>query len=191
MDWEVGWRFKREWTYLYLWLLHIVIWQKPTHYCKAIILQLKVDKLKKKVCLVSQAVERHGWSCLDHREAWGSGRRRAKDQHGLQSSPASTTLHFRHPLLTQEASASGWWQASRYWRMKQLNRGKATPYKDKSEICPVGATVRWQLLLLREEACFPRSSCLKGFLQFSLCVSSPKLEESGTLRYLPFPSIVA
>lgn len=48
MDWEVGWRFKRKWTYLYLWLLHTVIWQKPTHYCRAIILQLKVDKLKKK-----------------------------------------------------------------------------------------------------------------------------------------------
>ena len=48
MDWEVGERFKREWTYLYLGLLHIVVCQKPTHYCKAIILQLKVDKLKKK-----------------------------------------------------------------------------------------------------------------------------------------------
>ena len=61
MYWEVGGRFKREWTYLYLGLLHIVVCQKPTHYCKAIILQLKVDKLKKKkMRLVSQAVERHG-----------------------------------------------------------------------------------------------------------------------------------
>ena len=35
----MGWSFRREGTYVYLWLLHIVIWQKPTHY-KAIILQL-------------------------------------------------------------------------------------------------------------------------------------------------------
>ena len=26
---------------LYLWLIHINLWQKPTQYCKAIILQLK------------------------------------------------------------------------------------------------------------------------------------------------------
>ena len=38
---------KREGTYVYLWLIHVVRWQKPTHYCKAIILQLKI-KLKKK-----------------------------------------------------------------------------------------------------------------------------------------------
>ena len=54
---EVGWdgmgrevegRFKREGTYVYLWLIHADVWQKPTQYCKAIILQLKKNKLKKK-----------------------------------------------------------------------------------------------------------------------------------------------
>ena len=34
-------RFKREGTYVYLWLIHDDVWQKPTQYCKAIILQLK------------------------------------------------------------------------------------------------------------------------------------------------------
>ena len=34
---------KREETYVYLWLIHIVIWQKPTQYCKTIILQLKIN----------------------------------------------------------------------------------------------------------------------------------------------------
>ena len=29
-------------TYVYLWLIHIVLWQKPTQPCKAIILQLKI-----------------------------------------------------------------------------------------------------------------------------------------------------
>ena len=48
MGWEVGGRFKREGTYVYLWLIHVAIWKKLTQYCKAIILQLKINKLKKK-----------------------------------------------------------------------------------------------------------------------------------------------
>jgi len=40
--WEVGGRFKREGTYIYLWLIHVDGWQKPTLFCKAIILQLKI-----------------------------------------------------------------------------------------------------------------------------------------------------
>ena len=43
----VGGRFKREVTYVYLWLLHDDVWQIPTQHCKAIILQLKTNKLKK------------------------------------------------------------------------------------------------------------------------------------------------
>ena len=38
---EMGGRFKREGTYVYLWLIHADIWQKTTKFCKAIILQLK------------------------------------------------------------------------------------------------------------------------------------------------------
>ena len=42
--WEMGGRFKRERLFIlmyeYLWLIHVDIWQKPTQYCKAIILQL-------------------------------------------------------------------------------------------------------------------------------------------------------
>ena len=44
----VGRRVKREGTYVYLWLIHVNVWQKPTQYCKAILLQLKINKLKKK-----------------------------------------------------------------------------------------------------------------------------------------------
>ena len=46
--WQVGERFKRKRTYVYLWLIHADVWQKLTQYCKAIILQLKTDKLRKK-----------------------------------------------------------------------------------------------------------------------------------------------
>ena len=34
----MGRRFKREGTYVYLQLIHVDVWQKPTQYCKAIIL---------------------------------------------------------------------------------------------------------------------------------------------------------
>ena len=54
MGWEVGGRAKREGTYVYLWLIDVDAWQKPTQYCKAIILQLKLNKFKnnlaRKVC---------------------------------------------------------------------------------------------------------------------------------------------
>ena len=43
----MGERLKREGTGMYLWLIHVDVWQKPTQYCKAIILQLKINKLKK------------------------------------------------------------------------------------------------------------------------------------------------
>ena len=45
MGWEVGRRFKREWTDVCLWLIHVDVWQKPTQNCKEIILQLKIYKL--------------------------------------------------------------------------------------------------------------------------------------------------
>ena len=44
---KVARRFKREGTYVYLWLIHVDVWQKPTQYCKAIILQLKINKFLK------------------------------------------------------------------------------------------------------------------------------------------------
>ena len=40
----VGGRFKREGTHVCLWLIHIVVRQKPTQHCKAISLQLKKKK---------------------------------------------------------------------------------------------------------------------------------------------------
>ena len=46
----LGGRFKREGTYLYLWLIHIVVWQKPRQHCKATVPQLKkkMEKSQKK-----------------------------------------------------------------------------------------------------------------------------------------------
>ena len=43
-----GGRFKREGTCVYLWLIHIDVWQKPTKHCKIIVLQLKINKFLKR-----------------------------------------------------------------------------------------------------------------------------------------------
>ena len=40
--WEGGSRGRMH--TLYLWLIHVDVWQKPTQYCKAIIFQLKINK---------------------------------------------------------------------------------------------------------------------------------------------------
>ena len=37
--------FEKEGTYVYLWLIHVYAWQKPTQYCKAVILQLNINKI--------------------------------------------------------------------------------------------------------------------------------------------------
>ena len=36
-----GREFMWEGTHVYLWLIHVPVWQKPTQYCKADILQLE------------------------------------------------------------------------------------------------------------------------------------------------------
>ena len=45
-DGDGGWREVQEGgAIVYIWLIHGDIWQKPIQYCKAIVLQLKVNKL--------------------------------------------------------------------------------------------------------------------------------------------------
>ena len=41
-------RFQREGTWVYLWLIHTDVGQRLMQYCKAVILQIKINKLKKK-----------------------------------------------------------------------------------------------------------------------------------------------
>jgi len=47
IGWEVGRKFKREVRNVYLWLIPVGVCQKPTQYCKAIIFQLIINKLKR------------------------------------------------------------------------------------------------------------------------------------------------
>ena len=41
-------KFKREETHVYLWLTHVDVWQRPTQYCEAIFLQLKINEFVEK-----------------------------------------------------------------------------------------------------------------------------------------------
>ena len=38
------WDSEVQGMYVYLWLIHIVVWQKPIQHCKAVTLQLKIKK---------------------------------------------------------------------------------------------------------------------------------------------------
>ena len=55
MGWEVRGKFKREGTYVYLWLILVDVWQKPIQHYKACILQLKINKLKQTKATKTQA----------------------------------------------------------------------------------------------------------------------------------------
>ena len=50
-EWEGG--LKGVGLYLYLWLIHIVVQQKTTQHCKAVILQLKINLKKEPIFLPS------------------------------------------------------------------------------------------------------------------------------------------
>ena len=52
IGWEVGGRFTRDGTYIYLWLIQVGTW------CKAIILQFKISKFKQKTKIITKK-ERH------------------------------------------------------------------------------------------------------------------------------------
>ena len=49
-EWDKVEGSRREGSYVCLWLIHVDVWQRPTQYCKAIILQLKkIEKKKERV----------------------------------------------------------------------------------------------------------------------------------------------
>ena len=50
-DGGMGGRVKREWIYVYLWLIHTVVQQKPTQHRKATILKLEIKHMC--VCLLA------------------------------------------------------------------------------------------------------------------------------------------
>ena len=47
IGWDAGGRTKGEGKYVYLWLIHVDVWQGSRKYYNAIILKLKINSLKK------------------------------------------------------------------------------------------------------------------------------------------------
>ena len=72
MEWEVRERFKKEGTCVYLWLIYIDVWQKPTQYCKEIIRRLKINKLRKKENVIERFLcnrgisDKAGWEVVSY-----------------------------------------------------------------------------------------------------------------------------
>ena len=52
-----GRRFKREGTFVYLWLIHVDVWRKLTQHCEAIILQLKKNSQKTRIDIFPKETE--------------------------------------------------------------------------------------------------------------------------------------
>ena len=57
MGLEMGGRFKREGTFVYLWLIHVDVWRKLTQHCEAIILQLKKNSQKTRIDIFPKETE--------------------------------------------------------------------------------------------------------------------------------------
>ena len=47
MERDMGGRFKRERTYVYLWLIYADVWQKPSQYCVVIFFKLNIKVFEK------------------------------------------------------------------------------------------------------------------------------------------------
>ena len=65
MGWDLGEGFKKEGTHVYLWLIHADVWQKPAQYCKAIILQLKINTFLK-MSIPLKKKERFPYACTTY-----------------------------------------------------------------------------------------------------------------------------
>ena len=50
----MGGSFKSERIYVYLWLIHVEVWQKTAKFCKAINLQFKINKILKSMILAQK-----------------------------------------------------------------------------------------------------------------------------------------
>ena len=89
---EMGQSFKREGIYVYLWLIHVEVWQKTAKFYKAIILQLKNKLIFKKV----QSKE-----ILGVTDKFGLGVQTEARQR-LTVLPRECTGHSKHPFPTTQ-----------------------------------------------------------------------------------------
>ena len=61
---EMGEGFRREGTYIYLWLIHVDVWQKPTQYCRLSSNKKKIKERMGRNTSKSQAVKSYSHKLL-------------------------------------------------------------------------------------------------------------------------------
>ena len=88
----LGGRFGKEEIYVYLWLIHRAIWQKPVQYCKSIILQLNIIFFFNVSCLQNQSLR----DCTGFwvQEGWARLTQETNGSPNCSSSPLFSSLHF-------------------------------------------------------------------------------------------------
>ena len=104
MGWEMGRRFKREGTRVYLWLICVDVWHKPTH------------QLKKKVTELSLVSDPQG--------AWVEA---VATVTVLYQPPART--HFPLASISEQSEPPQLWSLS--FRVRELFRRVKSPSKEK------------------------------------------------------------
>ena len=121
-QWELGGKFKKEGAYEYLWLIYVDVWQKPTKYYKAIILQLKINTKRKKIgCFIIQ------------------GFRNENLKRRIAPRTLITTLLLSHG--TPGPDPNPFWACFRRWEVRGLENGFLnTPKRGALEVLPAWLT---------------------------------------------------
>ena len=132
---EMGKGFKRERSYVYLWLIHVEVWQKTTIFCKAIILQLKNKKrlkifLKKKK---KDCQEKYQWPQIcrwyhSNDRKWRGTKESLDEGKGgegkslLKTQFKNTKIMASSPITLWQMEGERWkqWQISSFGALKSL-----------------------------------------------------------------------
>ena len=119
--------------YVYLWPIHVDVWQKPTQYCKAIILQLKIDKLKKKKKTPGSNSDKQA----RRQTAWQQSRQETR------TGSAATAQWPRTPSVTRETQLPRrqWSMSEKLDNSSKNHTAGRTGSEEDSGACPA----RWRL----------------------------------------------
>ena len=107
VGWGGRWEALREGTGVYLWQIHVDVWQKPTQYGKAITFQLKITKLKKTLHFQCRVKELR--SHIPHHVTKTFFKKLKKKSLWKSYNERSTNRRFIHPEFHGTARTYWWW----------------------------------------------------------------------------------
>ena len=94
-----GRKVQREGTHVYLGLIHVDVWQKPTQYCKAIILQLKINQFSSVQLLSLVPLFVIPWTAAHQASLSITNSRSSRKLMSIKLVMPSNHLILCHPLL--------------------------------------------------------------------------------------------